>query len=226
MKREDEFLRSIYEKRDAALEKRRGTVRLLKRAGIGTASLFAVAIIIFAAVFGTGMGKSTSARMDYGKEAAGEELTSTAEGRYEELSPSVSGDSEADAKPETAAPETKYAGIDGRDKETTAAFTQAVTPTGPAVEKRIVDVAEASGEENAKNDFENMLRLFGLSGESFGGHTELYGENAVEVYRMFTSNGAMYIFRYNDTYCRVADPSPSFSAADAIKLADDAINSQ
>ena len=221
MKREDEFLQSIYEKRDAALEKRRNTLRFVKRAGISFASLFAVAVITVVAVIGSGMSKSAA---EYDRDAEGylplvEELS--AEGSL------VNADeTEAATKYETKAPDTKAAEIEKPEKDTTAAFTQVLSPTGPAVEKRRVETEKAEGEENAKKDFENMLTLFGLSGESFGGSTCEYGEEAVEVYKMFTSNGSMYIFRYGDNYCCVADPSPELSAADAIKLADDAINAQ
>lgn len=221
MKREDEFLQSIYEKRDAALEKRRNTARIIKRAGISFASLFAVAVITAVAVIGSGMNKSAAV---FDKDAQGylpptEEIA--AEGSLSDAHKS-----EAATKYETKAPDTKAADFEKPEADTTAAFTQAIEPTGPAVEKRRVETAKAEGEENAKKDFENMLTLFGLSGESFGGQTYKYGEDAVEVYKMFTSNGSMYIFRYEDNYCCVADPSPSLSAVDAIGIADDAINSR
>ena len=229
MKREEEFLSSIYEKRDAAVEKRRRTVRAARRAGIGFASLFFVAVISFAAVGGftrswKSMEPSAIGAGDAEQAAESGYIVPTGDG-----ADNIGYGKTTDEKPEATRAETVFA-EDVREKTDDVGKIEATSavsthsPSAPSIDKRIVESVKADGEENVKKDFEKMLVLFGHSGESFGGWEAGYGGKTVCVFKMLTSNGALYLFRYEDAYFCVADPDPDFSAEEAIRLADEAIN--
>ena len=252
MKREDEFLASIYEKRDAALEKRRVRKRLLTRIGTGAISLFAVAFIVFAAVVGAGTlsdrkasgyygadGENAAEKMtlqenaadpashyDYASEKAPEGFDKSAESasRGENDGSKTS----AGIQPETAA-ETLAVDVptgneaSAKEDGTTAAMTVSAG-YGDVITERYVEISDAGQTEpDEKRDLETMLTRFRIASPDSGAVPEDYNGNTVVTYKINVS-GSRYIFRYNGYYCLIDDPDPGFTARDAIDLADNAIN--
>ena len=238
MKREEDFISSIYEKRDAAVEKRRRTMRIVRRAGVSFASLFVIAAITVAAVFGSGISMSYSAAppaegidgvektgkgalhdeksMDYSYgevDGAEKQTEATDHMACAETTAAVSLETDVPAH----IPENET--VKEQDDSRTAAFTEA----GIAVEKQRVETVPADGEEDHKKDFESMVTLFGISGESLCGYAVGYGDEIAEVFQILTAKGAMYVFRYKGFYCCVADPDPELTAEKAISIADGAI---